>query len=172
MTGLLALLCDQALAAVQVAYANDPDAEPLPDRQLVSAGQAPWDCDLLNVWVVRDYPTAGGPEQALQQSISRAAGHYFRAVVLGVQLVRCYPLGPEVGGPPPLAAEVAAADVIHADVERVWAALLAAAEQGAFSQRNGVVYEGWQAVGPEGGLAGGVMTVHALLPEPAALVAP
>ena len=79
MAGLLALLCDQALGAVQWAYANDPAAPPLPERQLVSAGQAPWDCELLNVWLVRDYPTSGGPELAFQQSISRAAGHYFRA---------------------------------------------------------------------------------------------
>jgi hypothetical protein len=166
-TGLLGLLADQALAAVQVAYTADVDAEPLPDRQLVSAGQAPWDCELLNVWVVRDYPTSGGPEGALMQSISSHAGHYFRAAVLGIQLVRCYPLGPDQGGPPPLATEVAAAETIHADVDRLWQALLYAADRGEFSQRNGVVYEGWQAVGPEGGLAGGVMTLHALLPPPA-----
>lgn len=161
---LLAVLCHQALAAIEVGFTTAGVA--LPDRRLVSAGQAPWDCELVNVWVVRDYPTSGGPELELFQSIRAHPGHYFRAAVVGVQLARCYPTSPDGLTPPPVADEEAAAEQVYDDADRLWQALWAAADRGEFSQRNGVLYEGWTSLGPEGGLAGGVLTCHALLPAP------
>jgi hypothetical protein len=161
----LTTLCHQALDAIETYYLDQ--ALPLPDRRLVSAGQAPWDCELVNVWVVRDYPTAGGPEGAGFTSIRTHAGHFFRAAVLGVQVARCYPASPDGMTPPPVVDEEDAADLVYGDAEAVWRALLAASLDGTFSQRNGVVYEGWTALGPEGAMAGGVLTLHALLPVPA-----
>lgn len=161
---LLLTLAHQALTAVQTRYGLDPNATPLPARQFVSAGQAPWDCELLNVWVVRDFATSGGPEFELLQSIDAHPGHSMRAGVLGIQLVRCYPTGDDLGNPPPVADEEAAAAVVLGDVDHLWGSLWAAAAAGQFSQRNGIVNSGWTSIGPEGGLAGGVLTVNALLP--------
>lgn len=166
MTALLHVLAGQALAAVVAHYATE--GVTLPDRQLVSAGQSPWDCDLLNVWVQRDYATAGGPEGASFSSIRSHPGNYFRAGVLGVQVVRCYPTMDDLGNPPDPDDETLAAELVHNDADLVWQALLAASNTDAFSQRNGVAYEGWTVLGPDGGLAGGVLTVHALLPPPGA----
>ena len=155
-------LAVSALDAIETHYAGAGVA--LPDRRLVSAGQSPWDCELVNVWVQRDYPTAGGPEFATQVSIGAHPGHFFRAAVLGVQVVRCYPTISDDGTPPSPTEETEAAELVHGDVDLCWQALLAANAAGTFSQRNGVAYEGWVALGPDGGLAGGVLTVHALLP--------
>ncbi len=157
-------LAGDALAAVEAGYAEAGVA--LPERRLVSAGQSPWDCELVNVWVQRDYPTAGGPESALFVSITAHPAHFFRAAVLGVQVVRCYPTVGDMGEPPDPAEETLAAELIHGDVDLLWRSLLAASSAGTFSQRNGVAYEGWVSLGPDGGLAGGVLTLHALLPLP------
>jgi hypothetical protein len=165
MPAFLHPLAVSALDAVVAHYAAI--GVELPKRRLVSAGQSPWDCELVNVWVQRDYPTAGGPESALFVSVRAAAAHFFRAAVLGVQVVRCYPTVDDMGEPPDPAEETIAAELVHGDVDHLWAALLAASSAGTFSQRNGVAYEGWTALGPDGGLAGGVLTVHALLAPPA-----
>lgn len=165
MATFLPTLPAQALAAIEDGYTAA--GVTLPDRRLVSAGQSPWDCELVNVWVQRDYPTAGGPEFATLLSIAAHPGHFFRAAVLGVQVVRCYPTMSDAGDPPDPTEETLAADLVHGDVDLVWQSLLAASAAGRFSQRNGVAYEGWTALGPDGGLAGGVLTVHALLPPPA-----
>jgi hypothetical protein len=161
----LALLCHQALQAIETHWLGL--SVPLPERRLISLGQAPWDCELLNVWVVRDYPSAGGPENAQFISVRSHPGHFMRAAVLGVQVVRCYPASPDGTTPPPVADEELAAELVYGDAEACWRALLAASSAGTFSQPNGVVYEGWTALGPDGAMAGGVLTVHALLPMPA-----
>ncbi len=170
MTSLLATLATQALEAVEDYYLAN--ALPLPDRRLVSHGQSPWDCELLNVWVARDYPTDGGPEFESLMSIRPHPGHYFRAAVLGVQLVRCYPTLADDGSPPDADTEAQAAAELLADADQLWRALLEARDMGRFSQPNGVAYEGWTALGPDGGLAGGVLTCHALLPLPSAVAVP
>jgi hypothetical protein len=166
VASLLHTLAGQALTAVETFYGAQGVA--LPARRLVSAGQSPWDCELVNVWVQRDYPTAGGPELAQFVSVRPHAGNFFRAGVLGVQVVRCYPTVDDSGQPPDPAEETLAAELVHNDADLVWQALLAASNTDAFSQRNGVAYEGWTVLGPDGGLAGGVLTVHALLPPPGA----
>ena len=163
---LLRSLADQALQAIEDHYETTPTATPLPDRRLVSIGQAPWDCELLNVWVQRDYPTEGGPELEVLQSIGAHAGNFFRAAALGVQLVRCYPVSPDGIEPPALVEEEEAVAVVYDDVDQIWTALAAANLRGDFSQRNGIAYLGWTVLGPEGGLGGGILTVHALLPAP------
>jgi hypothetical protein len=165
VSGLLHRLALDALAAVEGYYSGQ--GVDLPPRRLVSAGQSPWDCELVNVWVQRDYPTAGGPELSQFTSIRPHAGNFFRAAVLGVQVVRCYPTLDDMGNPPTPEAELEAAELVHLDADLVWEALLAASSIGTFSQRNGVAYEGWTSLGPDGGLAGGVLTAHALLPVPA-----
>jgi hypothetical protein len=165
MTSPLGLLCTQALQAIETQYLHLGVA--LPERRLISTGQAPWDCELLNVWVQRDYPAAGGPENAALLSVRSHPGHFMRTAVLGIQIVRCYPASPDGTTPPPVEDEEAATELVYGDAEAVWRGLLAASSAKTFSQPNGVVYEGWTALGPDGAMAGGVLTVHAQLPLPA-----
>lgn len=162
MPARLYQLAEQALTAVVAHYAAE--GVDLPDRRLVSVGQAPWDCDLLNVWVLRDYPAAGSPGAEVLESIRRSPAHYMRAATLGLQLARCYPASDDGVTPPDVAAEEAAAELIYSDADLLWRALLAANTAGTFSQANGVAYEGWAGIGPSGAMAGGVLTVRALLP--------
>lgn len=159
---LLSTLCHQALAAVEAFY--DDQQVALPERRLVSLGQSPWDCELVNVWVLRDQPVAGNPAFQAFESIRAHPGYSMRAASLAVQVVRCYPTVDDDGNPPDPTVEEEAAHVVYDDADLLWRALIAGADDRSFSQPQGLAFEGWAGLGPDGGLAGGVLTVRALLP--------
>lgn len=148
------------LDAIVAAYAADAVA--LPDRRLVTPGVPAWDCEGVYVQVERMFAHAGDVTVEALSAVTRTAAFALRGVGIGVTIVRCVPVvdgDPEWGdaAPPAAAAEEAAAAVILADVVLAQNAIVAAQRAGDLAGCNALAFESWSSVGPDGGLAGGVL---------------
>jgi hypothetical protein len=142
------------------------DATALPDRQYVHSGNAIWDCDQLVVSVEGTFPHTGNVNSEEATAHPAAAGFGMRAVRLAIWLVRCIDVGVvnEASGdvtPPTQAQADADAAVILSDATALVNVLIGVA--GDLASCHGVSFEGWQAMGPEGGLSGGVLRVRVSL---------
>lgn len=159
-------LAQAVLAAVETGYADNPNG--LPERRYVADGQVAWDFDALGpiiLWgsqvtvrILRLFPHRG-------DIAGEVPGAFGIVTSLGiqveVQLLRCAPTVSADGEfiTIPSTEEIeGSAEVILADAMDVWAALLAAYRAGTLPGCGGVMFMGWDGVGPEGGLAGGTST--------------
>lgn len=155
------VLAESVRDAVIDGYA-DADVD-LPEHRLITPGVAAWDCAGLYVQLERTYGTDGNIAAELLQPLSRHAGHTLRAATFGVTLLRCVPVADDHGDQvilPSVAAEEAAALEVLRDAQLLVNVLVAAERAGTLAGCHGLVIEGWSSVGPDGGLAGGVLRVR------------
>lgn len=130
----------------------------LPTRRCVSDGVAIYDCEQLTVQVERIYSTAGN---ASAEVIAEADCLGMRAATLAITTLRCAPTLTSAGKAPTTSKIDASAQRVLADPTIQWSALRAARKAGDLAPYNhGLVLEGWQGIGPEGGLSGGTMRVR------------
>lgn len=113
-----------------------------------------WDCEQLVVAIAATYSHEGNVAAEYQgDAIAMAA----RAAEVEVWLVRCCPTQ-EDDGTPPAADEIdASAAVVLADPMIITDTLWRKYAAGELSTCKGLAFRRWQAVGPSGGLTGGVM---------------
>lgn len=139
------------------------DAEPLPERQYVSNGTVIWDgCESLAVMVQSTFTTNEG-DLSSEAFIVQGMGMVIRAAIIGVAIIRCVPDMDEEGNPPPETEIEASAEEILKDAMGAFNALEAAQLAGDLAPCSGLVFERWTTEGPQGGLAGGVLQLRALL---------
>lgn len=137
-----------ALDIVAAAYV-DLDVD-LPERQYVADGTPAWDCEQVVVYVERTFSGLADQETvAIQECL------LIRSASLWVEVVRCVPVLDDRGDAPAADDIEASAQVILADPLIITNALVAAYRAGTFGGCKGLVLEGWESLGPEGGLAGG-----------------
>lgn len=144
-----------ALVAGYVAQGVD-----LPDRQLVTPGLPAWDCDMLAVQVEREFSYSGNLAQEVIEPLTQGVAFAMRGAQLGITLVRCVPVPDEEGNPPTAANEQASAELILTDSQRMLNVLVAAVRNGDIGGCNSVAFMEWVALGPEGGLGGGLLRVR------------
>lgn len=132
------------------------DAEPLPERRFVASGEVAWDCAQVAVHVVRTFGIEADltVEQITAQSAS--AGFAARAAAVEVTLLRCVADLDARGNAPSADRITSDAAVVLKDPTAVLNVLVAAHRAGNLGSCNGLAFETWQSVGPEGGIAGGV----------------
>ncbi len=126
-----------------------------PSRQYVSDGNlVAWDCEQLVVAIAATYSHEGNVATEYQgPAVAMAA----RAAEVEVWLVRCCPTPDDDGEPPTAAAIDASAAVVLADPMIILDTLWRKHAAGELATCKGLVFRRWQAVGPSGGLTGGVM---------------
>ena len=158
-------LAHAALDAVTTRW--DYDAEPLPTRQSIAVGEVAWDCEQLIVAVESTANHVGDVAVEVYESMQAAAGFGLRFVTLGIWLVRCVTAQPTTNSmsgevyPPTLAQLDHDASIVLADVTSITNAVSAAQKAGELAGCNGLVHERWEALGPAGGLVGGVLRTRA-----------
>lgn len=159
---LLKDLADRALKAI---VDNWPEtSQPLPDRRYVTNGQVFVDCEQLTVGIERIYGTEGVVSAETWNQDAMLFG--FKSVVLSVMLLRCVPEIEAVMETVTLPSGDdidASAGVILGDAVDVWNLLQAAQDADRLATTNGLAFQDWNFIGPEGGIAGGVTRVRALM---------
>lgn len=156
----LYLVASKALEVIVAAYATfDPaDVAPLPDRRYVADGTAVYDCEQLTVQVERVYSTQGATAQEVVAD-QNCLG--MRSATLAITTLRCVPSINSKGQAPKPDAIAAAARRVLPDPTVQWEALRDGFRSGALAPfDNGLAFEAWQAIGPDGGLSGGVLRVR------------
>lgn len=152
-------VCGDLLGAVVARHGGT-----LPDRQYVSAGTPAWDCELLATWCETTSGIDGDPGGEAAQSLRRHAAHAMRAGTFVVTLVRCTPAVPDVVGDEMVLTDVAdeesAAQTLYEDAQAILNALVAEEKEGGLTSCNGLVFQGWSYLGPEGGLVAGELRVR------------
>lgn len=153
-------LCSAILATLAADWPGD--AEPLPERQYVSNGMIVWDCDQLVVMVEATYGTEA--DLAAEGIFSQAsAGFGLRAATIGVAVLRCVPDVDDEGTPPSWESIQDSSEIILSDAETVLSVLLAAQQAGELATCQALAFDRWTSEGPQGGLAGGVTRLRALM---------
>lgn len=159
-------LCDSVKAAIEDYYADPsvPEEAFLPDRRYVSDGLPAYDDAQLTVHVNRTFSLDDNGNESANFPIGPLIR---RGCELVVTLLRGSPVVDtegidDVRVPTPEEIEESAR-VILADPERLADALVAGWRNGDLPGCAGLFFAGWQSYGPEGGLAGGVAVVRALL---------
>lgn len=129
-----------------------------PERHYVSDGPlVAWDCEQVVVTAETMTGHAGDVSVEDQSPIGCLV---MRAALLGVWVVRCAPTMDDDGDPPSAAAIDTNAAVMLQDPLMVANALVAAYRAGTLSHCHGISLQGWQGIGPEGGLTGGVLRLR------------
>lgn len=152
------------LAVVVAGYAAE--GVPLPARQLVTPGVPAWDIDvapcdgLVGVYVERQFSYAGNLAQEVIEPLYPAVGFATRGAVVSVNVLRCVPVLTDQGLPPAATAEEAAAATILGDSQLLVNTIVAAVRDGEIGGCGSLALEGWRSLGPEGGWAGGALTVR------------
>lgn len=142
---------DVARATLDVVVAAYIDAGvDLPDRQYVADGTPAWDCDQVTVYAERTFSGFAG-----QEVVAPLDCLHIRSAVFWVEIARCVPALTNRGAAPTAAAIEASAQVILRDPIIVANALVQAYRDGELGGCLGLVLEGWEGLGPEGGYAGG-----------------
>lgn len=136
----------------------------LPDRQYVSAGPPAWDCELVASWCESTSSVDGGSEVDAFESVRRLAGHTMRAGTFVITIVRCTPAVPTTVGAQiqqtSVDEENAAALDLYQDAQMIINALRTAEEAGELGACNGLVFDTWTPIGPDGGYVGGEQRVR------------
>ncbi len=158
-------MADAALAAVVDGW--PAEAQLLPEKQYVSAGLVIWDaCEQLAVEVEG---TAGAEADLATQTLIQnpaQAGWAMRYVRLAIWIIRCVH-DISVAGDTlavPNAVDIDAdAQIILADAQATLNTLIAAVRAGTLGSCSGLLFDAWDAQGPEGGYGGGVLRVRLAL---------
>lgn len=126
-----------------------------PARLYVSDGPlVAWDCEQLVAAVERTASTAGNAAVEVQDP---TLGFVMRSATIGLWLVRCCPTMDDDGTAPPADQIDASAQTVLADPTVMVRALWAAQQAGTIGGCRSMAFLGWQGVGPQGGLTGGVL---------------
>lgn len=133
----------------------------LPYPRFVTTGQVVADCELAAVSVQRLFSHAGDVSAEVVPGVRAHVGHAMRGMVAAVSVLRCVPTLDEAGDPPPADAVEDGARLVLADAQHTWNALYDAHRDGRLTSCNSLVWGGWDAYGPEGGIAGGFLIVRA-----------
>lgn len=132
-----------------------------PTRQYVADGNlVAWDCEQLCVSVEDTHSIVGNPAAESQDPDLAMA---MRAATIGIWLVRCCPMMDDDGEPPTADAIDASAQVVLADPQIMVDALWNAQQAGQLATCRGLAFQRWTAVGPQGGLTGGVLRIAVAL---------
>ena len=154
-------LAVEVLAVVEDGYSAA--AVPLPDRRYVSAGTPAYDCDQLVIWVARLGSHAGDPAADFTTAVGAHPAMSLRYAELNVTLLRCVPVVEldDQGGVilPSVLEEERAAELVLHDSLRIWQTLLEGRAR--LTTCNSLAWAGWASDPPEGGLAGGTLTLRA-----------
>lgn len=156
---LLFNLAQLALDHVVDHYAaNTATATALPARQYVAEGQVAIDCEQLTARIARVYRGGVGAERrdAVRQPLQLAAD-------LELQLVRCAAKPPANQAMPTADAIEAVARTVLRDAHHVWEAVRAGYRTGTLVGCQGLAFNDWRNLGPEGGFVGGVLSVGVAL---------
>lgn len=146
----------KALAVIEAAYATA--GVDLPGRRYVADGTAVYDCEQLTVQAERVFSTQGSTSQEVVAD-QNCLG--MRSATLAITTLRCVPTLNKSGRPPAPAAIDGAARMVLQDPTIQWEALRLAYRSGDLAPfDNGLAFEAWQGIGPEGGLSGGVLRVR------------
>lgn len=141
-----------------VAAALDATPAGAPDRRYVSDGPlVAWDCEQL---VVAVEGTVSHDGDLMVETPGPVNCLVMRAATLGVWIVRCAPTVEDDGTPPPADDIDANAAVMLADPTVMLDAIVTAYQAGELAGAFGLALLGWDGVGPEGGLVGGVLRVR------------
>lgn len=159
------VMADAALAAIVDHW--PAEAELLPEKQYVSAGMVIWDaCEQFAVEVEG---TAGAEADIATQTLiqnSAQAGWAMRYVRLAIWIIRCVhdlSVTGEVARVPTGEEIDADAQKILGDAQATLNALVAAVRANELGSCSGLLFDAWDAQGPEGGYGGGVLRVRLAL---------
>lgn len=130
----------------------------LPARRLVTPGLPAWDCELLAVQAESLIPFDGDVLLGTSSSREAAPAFQMRAVNLGITVARCTPLSDD-GEAPAAQLEEATAKIVLTDAGLCWNALVAAQAAERIPCCGSLGFLSWTALGPEGGLVGGLLRV-------------
>lgn len=136
---------------------------PIPARQYVSPGLPAWDCEQVVVTVERQSPVAGDPTLEGPTAVQADPAFHMRAATIAITVVRCVPVLGEQGELTSTDDEEDAAELILADAGHVWLAIVQALDDGDLPGCGAVAFVSWDGLGPEGGLAGGLLRILASL---------
>jgi hypothetical protein len=126
-----------------------------PERRYVSDGPlVAWDCEQLVAAVERTISTSGNAAVEVQDP---SLAFVMRSATVGLWLVRCCPTMDDDGTAPTAEAVDASAQVVLRDPTVMVRALWSAQQAGTIGGCRSMAFLGWQAVGPSGGLTGGVL---------------
>lgn len=130
----------------------------VPARQYVADGNmVAWDCEQLVVAVDTTQNHQGNVAvEATDLAFAMAA----RSATLGVWIARCCPTVDDDGSPPPADEVDASAQVVLADPMIMLDCLWRAHAAGDLGSCKGLAFQRWQAIGPMGGLTGGVLRLN------------
>jgi phage tail protein X len=124
----------------------------------------PMDCELVATWCERTYAHTGSVVEEVIEPLGSAASHVLRAGMFVVTMYRCTPAVPDSHGDsialPSTLEEEAAARELYGDAQRVTNALRAAERAGELPACNGLAFDSWTGLGPEGGMVGGELRVR------------
>ena len=147
----------RVLDTVADGLANAGTPHTPPARQYVADGNlVAWDCAQLVVAVDSTQNTDGNPAAEYQGPAAMAA----RVATLAIWLLRECPTVDDEGQPPTAAAIDASAQVVLADPTIMLDALWTEYRAGTLIGCHGLAFQRWQAVGPMGGLTGGVLRLN------------
>lgn len=149
--GLARQVLDTVAAGLEAAN------QPAPARQYVADGNlVAWDCEQLVVAVEQTLGHQGNVSaESLDPGLAFAMAP--RAAVMGIWLVRCCPTVNDEGKPPAAERVDESAQLVLRDPQIMLETLWRAHAAGDLGDCQGLVFQRWQAVGPEGGLTGGVL---------------
>lgn len=147
--GIARQILDTASAGLTAAGLTAPERQYVADGNMVA-----WDCEQLVVAIVATYSHEGNVAQETQMPAFAMAP---RAAEVEVWLARCAPTMDEDGTPAAAEAIDASAGVVLADPMVILDCLWRAHAAGNLASCKGLVFRRWQAVGPSGGLTGGVL---------------
>lgn len=153
-------LCLATLKAVNDFYVAED--QPIPSRQVVSAGPPAWDCELVSVWCERTNPHSGDVMGNDPTPLVGSVGSTLRAASLVITICRCSPDVIEGDGyngivHPPEAEVTEAARLMHYDEPMMVEAIRQGASAGVLPNLNDWGLADWQIIGPMGGLVAAEM---------------
>jgi hypothetical protein len=160
----LFVLAQATLAGIVREWPGTPES-PLPDRQFVSNGPVFWDCPQLAVSATNMFGVEGDTSQEIWIAQNPLVG--IRGAIVTVDLMRKVPdvesgAGDEVTFPA-ASALTASAREIYADGVLVWNAIKATHQAGRLATCQGLAFQDWNVVGPEGGMVSSATHVRMLV---------
>lgn len=126
----------------------------------MSPGLPAWDCDTLAVQIERLFSHQGDITTQVFEAREEATGFAMRGAVVAIWLMRCVGTMDNDGSPLPTSEIECDAALVLDDPLLMLHALLDAQEAGTLPGCAGLAFEDWLSLGPEGGVAGGVMRIR------------
>ena len=132
----------------------------LPERRVVTPGLPAFDCEGLYVQGERHYAHQGNIGLETLDPLDEDGDVFLRALVVSVWLARCTHTQDDDGTIPTADEEESDARLVYADAAYLLNAIVGAVNDGLLPGCNGLVFESWQGIGPEGGMGGGALRVR------------